>query len=91
MTLFNANYMNYEMIAPHTGKLATVTLFGGKTYHGQILEVHKDGILFHSDNPGFLFLPFLALAALTLTIPFAYAAGAASSRRHPYPYGYYPY
>jgi len=101
MTLFNSSHMQYTMISPHVGKRATVSLFNGKSYNGEIVEVRRDGILFHSDNPGFLFLPFLAIAALALTVPFAYGAGYGVGSRYgrpPYGYGYggygygrYPY
>jgi hypothetical protein len=90
MTLFKDNHLNYGALAPFSGRHATVSLFDGKTYTGQIVEVHPHGILFHSNNPGFLFLPFLAIAALALTVPFAYGAGyAVGSRYGAYPYGWY--
>lgn len=89
MTLFKGSSMNYSMLTPYVGSRATVNLFDGHTYHGEIVEVRRDGILFHSDNPGFLFLPFLAIAALALTVPFAYGAGYAYGARSPY--GPYPY
>jgi len=97
MTLFRGTHLNYALVAPYAGKQATISLFDGKTYHGQIVEVREDGILFHSNNPGFLFLPFLAIAALALSIPFAYGAGLAYGSRYAYgpypyrPYGPYPY
>ncbi|RNC29920.1 MAG: hypothetical protein AWM53_00140 [Candidatus Dichloromethanomonas elyunquensis] len=90
MTLFKNTQINYAMLAPHVGKRATVSLYGGKTYHGEIVAVRQDGILFHSDNPGFLFLPFLAVAALALTVPLAFGVGYGAGRRAygPYPYPY---
>lgn len=94
MTLFKGSHMNYAMIAPHVGKRATVSLFNGEHYTGEIVEVRQDGILFHSDNPGFLFFPFLAVAALALTVPLAYGLGYGAGSRYPYgrpPYGGYPY
>ncbi|UWG96885.1 hypothetical protein LPY66_18730 [Dehalobacter sp. DCM] len=89
MTLFKGNSVNYSMLAPYVGSRATISLFDGHTYHGEIAEIRRDGILFHSDNPGFLFLPFLAIASLALAVPFAYGAGFASGAR--YAYGPYPY
>ncbi|NLI92416.1 MAG: hypothetical protein GX434_09515 [Peptococcaceae bacterium] len=95
MTLFKNTQLNYAAMAPYVGRRATVNLYNGKTYHGEIVEVRHDGILFHSDNPGFLFLPFLAIAALALTVPFAFGLGYGAGARYaygPYPYGYpYPY
>lgn len=91
MTLFKGKQMNYAMVAPYVGQRATVHLFDGKTYHGEIVEVRHDGILFHSDNPGFLFLPFLGIAALALAVPFAFGLGYGAGARAaygPYPYGY---
>jgi hypothetical protein len=90
MTLFKNTQINYPMIAPYVGKRATVSLYNGKTYHGEIVAVHQDGILFHSDNPGFLFLPFLGIAALALSVPFAFGLGyglGTASRPYP-PYWY---
>lgn len=88
MRLFNKNQLNYAMLAPYAGQYATVHLFDGKTYTGRIMEVRQDGILFHSDNPGFLFLPFLGIAALgLLSFGLGYGIGAS---RYPYPYSY-PY
>lgn len=89
MTLFKNNQLNYETLSPYCGRYATVRLSNGKTYTGQIVEVHRDGILFHSNNPGFIFFPFLAVAALALTIPFAYGLGYNAGLRSPY--GLYPY
>jgi hypothetical protein len=93
MTLFKHYQLNYGMLAPYAGQHATVSLFDGKSYTGRIVEVRQDGLLFHSANPGFLFLPFLAIAALALTIPFAYGLGYRSGYRYAYgyPYGGYPY
>lgn len=94
MTLFKNNQLNYGMLAPYAGQYATVSLFDGKSYAGRIVEVRHDGILFHSDNPGFLFLPFLAIAALALTVPFAFGIGYGLGSRYSYggyPYGGYPY
>lgn len=88
MTLFKHDQLNYGMLAPYAGQYATVNLFDGKSYTGRIVEVRQDGILFHSDNPGFLFLPFLAIAALALTVPFAFGLGYGVGS---YPYRGYPY
>ncbi len=74
------------MLAPYAGQYATVSLFDGKSYTGRIVEVRQDGILFHSNNPGFLFLPFLGIAALALSFGLGYGVGAT---RYPYPYGFY--
>ncbi len=93
MTLFKKDQINYGMLAPYAGQHATVNLYDG-SYTGRIVEVRQDGILFHSNNPGFLFLPFLAIAALALTIPFAFGLGYRSGYRYAYggyPYGGYPY
>lgn len=91
MTLFNSNHMHYTAISPYVGRRATVNLYNGKSYNGQIVEVRQEGILFHSDNPGFLFLPFVAIAALALAVPFAYGAGYGAGSWYGRPgYGYGP-
>lgn len=73
----------------YQGQMVRLQTADGKWYHGRVVEVRQDGILFHSSNPGFLFLPFAAIALLALSFGAGYAVG-----RGPYGgYGYsgYPY
>ena len=93
MRLFNP--VTYETAMACYGQRSQLVLRNGKKYQGYVADVRPDGILFHSDNPGFLFFPFAAVALLALTVPFAAAAGyglgRASAYRYPYPgYGAYP-
>lgn len=86
MRLFNP--VTYETALTCYGKQSELVLKNGKKYHGYVADVRPDGILFHSSNPGFLFLPFAAIALLALTVPFAAAAGYGLGRRAAYPYPY---
>lgn len=86
MRLFNP--VTYEAALSCYGQYTELVLKNGKIYHGYVHEVRPDGILFHSSNPGFLFLPFAAIALLALTVPFAAAAGYSVGRRSAYPYPY---
>jgi len=83
------NNVTYETALPFQGMQAGLLLKNGKHYTGQVVEVRPDGILFHSSNPGFFFLPFAAIALLALTFGAGYGVGRAA---YGYPgYGPYPY
>jgi len=79
----------YESIAPYQGRQVTLFLRDGRQYTGQIVQVYRDGILFHSSNPGFFFLPFAAIALLALSFGVGYSVGRTSYPR--YGWGGYPY
>lgn len=82
------NCVTYEQIAPWRGHYANICLWDGHEMNGHIVEVRHNGVLFHSSNPGFLFLPFAAIAAFALTAPLAFGLGYALGAR-PYPRPYY--
>lgn len=83
--------VTYQTAMSCYGRYSEVVLKDGRSYHGRVVDVRPDGILFHSSNPGFLFLPFAALALLALAVPFAAAAGYGWGRSTAYAYGPYPY
>lgn len=93
MRIFNR--VTYETALPFQGSQATLFLNNGKVLSGRVLEVRHEGILFHSANPGLIFLPFAAIALLALSLPFAFGLGyglGARPYRHPGYAGYpYPY
>jgi hypothetical protein len=80
--------VNYDSILPLWGSQVDVYLKCGEYYSGRIVEVRQDGILFHSSNPGFFFLPFAAIALIALSVPFAFGLGYAAGRSS-YGYAYY--
>jgi len=93
LRLFNNG--TYESALPYQGMQGTLFLKDGKHYTGQVVQVRPDGILFHSNNPGFLFLPFAAIALLALSFGAGYGVGRATAYPPypPYPpyYGRYAY
>lgn len=82
--------VTYESILPYQGRQATLFLRDGSQYTGQIVQVYRDGILFHSSNPGFFFLPFAAIALLALSFGVGYSIGRSSYPWYGW-YGPYPY
>ncbi|ADY57089.1 hypothetical protein Sgly_2819 [Syntrophobotulus glycolicus DSM 8271] len=80
--------ITYDTIAPYRGQYANLRLWDGHEMHGQIVEVRHEGVLFHSSNPGFLFLPFAAITAFALTAPLAFGLGYAFGSRPYRPYYY---
>ena len=86
MRLFNN--ITYKTVYPYQGMPATLTLKNGKQYTGRVVEVRQDGILFHSSNPGYLFLPFAAVALLALSFGAGYGVGRAAQPNYAAYYGY---
>jgi hypothetical protein len=82
--------VTYESALPYQGMQATLFLKNGKSYTGRVVQVRQDGILFHSSNPGFLFLPFAAIALLALSFGAGYGLGRAAYPPYGW-YGGYPY
>lgn len=88
------NPVCYQTVSPCVGRHARMRMNNGKVYTGKIAAVRPDGILFHSSNPGFIFAPFFAVAALALTLPFLvypWSAGYARGYTRGFARGYtYP-
>lgn len=82
------HHLCYETALPYQGQHARLLLNDGKWLTGQVVEVRHDGILFHSSNPGFLFLPFAAIALLALSVPLAFGWGYGLGRSSYYGYPY---
>lgn len=84
--------ISYQTALPYVGQHSRMLLSNGKWLEGRVVEVRRDGILFHSNNPGLFFYPFAAVALLALSVPFAFGLGyGLGASRPPYYYGGSPY